>query len=210
MGEKQNGERATYVIDGYNVIRRDTQLRATEAEHGLEEGRKTLLNQIADSRQLVKARVIVVFDGAAAGAAHRTQSPRSGFAVVFSVPPQNADQRIVSILKSRHNDSSMTVVTADRELQWDVRKLGARAVDPADFIAQFFARKRPRLKPIEPPITTAKEIAWGIETFGDGIIKTEAAVKTASPMSPEARNANVDDKKERNKKRYLRQHARKR
>src|SRR5688500_18887483 len=107
MGEwERGGELLTYIVDGYNVIRRDKQLRAAEAEHGLEEGRKTLLTQIGNSRRLNKARVIVVFDGAA-GAAHSAPSPRSGLDVQFSVPPQNADQRIVSILKSRRDDRNM-------------------------------------------------------------------------------------------------------
>jgi len=202
-------ELLTYIIDGYNVIRRDKKLRATETEHGLEEGRKTLLNQIANSRLPAKTRVIVVFDGRG-GAAHRTPTPRSRLDVQFSVPPQNADQRIVSILKSRRDDSSMTVVTADLDLQWEVKKLGAHVVDPADFISQFAVRKRPRSKSPADPITTPEEIEWGLDQFGHGVIKTEAAVKSPSPVLLKRRTANVEDKKERNKKRYLRHHARKR
>jgi hypothetical protein len=157
---------------------------------------------------LAKARVIVVFDGAA-GAAHPAPSSRSGLDVVFSAPPQNADQRIVSILKSRRDNGSMTVVTADLDLQWEVKKLGAHVVDPGDFLSQFAPREPPKLEMIEKPITTREEVEWGIETFGDGIIKTETAVRTPSPISPKGRTASAEEKKERNRRRYLRQIARK-
>ena len=208
MGDERSGERATYIIDGYNVIRRDTQLRATEIKHGLEEGRNTLVTQIRNSQRLVKARVIVVFDGAT-GASSRTPSPRSGLDVVFSVPPQNADKKIVSILQSRRDDSNMTVVTADIDLQWEVKKLGAHVVDPGDFISKLAVRKRPRKETAGDPITTPEDLAWGLKTFGDGVIKNNIRVKTASPIP--ARSHAVDkDKKERNRKRYLRQHARNR
>ena len=208
MGDERSSERATYIIDGYNVIRRDTQLRGTEDEHGLEEGRKTLLNQIRNSQRLVKARVIVVFDGAA-GASSRTPSPRSGLDVVFSVPPQNADKKIVSILQSRRDDSNMTVVTADIDLQWEVKKLGAHVVDPGDFISKLAVRKRPRKETAGDPITTPEDLAWGLKTFGDGVIKNNTSVKTASPIPAKSHTADKD-KKERNRKRYLRQLARKR
>jgi predicted RNA-binding protein with PIN domain len=203
VGVEHNRAR-TYIIDGYNVIRRDTRLRTMEAEQGLEEGRNALVSQIRNSERLAKARIIVVFDGAA-GAASRTSSPRSKVDVLFSVPPQNADQKIVSILNSRGEDNSITVVTADRDLQWEVKKLGARVVDPGDFIkSQLAPHKRPRRESSADPITTAEDLAWGLKTFGNGIINIEAAVKNASTPIP-AKGRTVDkDKKERNRKRYLR------
>ena len=208
MGVEHKNAR-TYIIDGYNVIRRDTQLRTMEAEQGLEEGRNALLTQIRNAQRLAKARTIVVFDGAA-GAAPRTSSPRSRVDVVFSVPPQNADQKIVSILNSRREDSSITVVTADRDLQWEVKKLGARVVDPSDFMkSQLAPQKRPRRESSADPITTAEDLAWGLETFGDEIIQIEAAVETARPPIPAKGRTADKDKKERNRKRYLRQIARK-
>src|SRR5262250_2431187 len=52
-----------WLIDGYNVVRRDPDLRAREAE-SLEAGRRALLHLLARAPQAARDEFTVVFDGA--------------------------------------------------------------------------------------------------------------------------------------------------
>ena len=62
---RSNGEGVTYVVDGYNVIRRVRRLRAIEQQHGLEQGREALLMALLESGVSSNGRIVVVFDGIA-------------------------------------------------------------------------------------------------------------------------------------------------
>ncbi|PYN39044.1 MAG: NYN domain-containing protein, partial [Candidatus Rokuibacteriota bacterium] len=52
-----------WLVDGYNVIRRDPELQAREAE-SLEAGRRALLHVIAGAHRAPRDEFTVVFDGA--------------------------------------------------------------------------------------------------------------------------------------------------
>src|SRR3989475_13215612 len=76
-----------WLIDGYNVIRRDPDLRAHEAE-SLEAGRTALLRLVARVARAGGDRFTVVFDGAPAS----RPAPAGGqLEVIFSRPPEKAD-----------------------------------------------------------------------------------------------------------------------
>src|SRR5918996_852547 len=93
-----------WVLDGYNVIRRDPRLQAREAE-SLEAGRSALLGLVARIAGESADVFTVVFDGArrAAGA------PGAGrVEVVFSRPPETADD-VVRRLAARLRDGAVAV-----------------------------------------------------------------------------------------------------
>src|SRR2546427_6146004 len=76
-----------WLIDGYNVIRCDPDLRAEEAE-SLEAGRTALLRLVAQAARAGGDRFTVVFDGAPAS----RPAPAGGqLEVIFSRPPEKAD-----------------------------------------------------------------------------------------------------------------------
>jgi len=86
-----------WLVDGYNVIRRDPDLRAHEAE-SLEAGRTALLRLVAHVARAKGDRFTVVFDGAPAS------GPRSAggqVEVIFSRPPDKADDVLVRL--ARHS-----------------------------------------------------------------------------------------------------------
>jgi hypothetical protein len=117
------------VIDGYNVIRRDPDLRGREAE-GLPAGRAALLALVAGLARGVPDDFTVVFDGA-----RRTALPPPGgrVRVVFSRPPESADD-VVRALAGRLRDGAI-VVTSDRAVQDSARRAGATAVSAEAFLA---------------------------------------------------------------------------
>ncbi len=118
-----------WLVDGYNVIRRDPDLRGAEAA-GLEAGRRALLAQIAEVARWSSDRFTVVFDGA----------PVSGPAaapgrleVLFSRPPQQADDVLIRLARQEGNGA--VVVSSDRTVADAARRAGAVAVGAEQFLA---------------------------------------------------------------------------
>ena len=80
-----------WLLDGYNVIRRDPELSALD-RGSLEEGRNALLRLVAHAAGGSADDFIVVFDGVRA-----TTAPAAGrrVRVLFSRPPDKADDVLV-------------------------------------------------------------------------------------------------------------------
>jgi predicted RNA-binding protein with PIN domain len=125
-----------WVVDGYNVIRRDPELSAREAE-GLEAGRAALLQRLARLAARVSDPFTVVFDGARPTGG----GPRGGkVQVVFSRPPETADdvlRRLATTLRE-----GAVVVSSDRAVQHAARRAGAVAVG-ADAFLRATSREAP-------------------------------------------------------------------
>lgn len=118
-----------WLIDGYNVIRRDPDLRAVEAR-GLQAGRAALLRLVAEVAERSMDVFTVVFDGApipgAAGPPGRLQ-------VIFSRPPQRADDVLVRL--ARQHGNGAIVVTSDRAVQDAARRARCAVLGADEFLA---------------------------------------------------------------------------
>lgn len=122
-----------WLIDGYNLIRRDPELAGAEAR-GLEEGRAALLRVIAGAARASGDPFTVVFDGArrTGGAAAPGQVQ-----VVFSRPPETADdvlRRLATELRA-----GAVVVSSDRAVRDAAERAGAVAVTAERFLAALDA-----------------------------------------------------------------------
>lgn len=118
-----------WLIDGYNVIRRDPDLRAAEAG-GLEAGRRALLATVAAAARRSGDAFTVVFDGAP------VRGPAAGpgqVEVVFTRPPETADDALIRL--ARRLGSGAAVVSSDRAVQHAARRAGCPAVDADRFLA---------------------------------------------------------------------------
>lgn len=165
-----------FLVDGYNAIRRTTALLNAETGAGLGAGRRALVATIVASGVLRSSRVLVVFDAGerAAGPPEPSLHPR--LSLRFSIPPQNADATILALLegaKRAGGTGSVTVVTADRELSWQVRRLGAGVVSPEEW-APLRPRPAPRARREsgterpEKPRASAADVDYWLRVFGDG------------------------------------------
>jgi predicted RNA-binding protein with PIN domain len=122
-----------WLIDGYNVIRRDPELAQHEAR-GLEDGRAALLRVVAAAARASGDPFTVVFDGA-----KRTGGVPAGgqVQVMFSRPPETADdvlRRMASELRS-----GAVVVSSDRSVRDAAERAGAVAVTAEQFVAALEA-----------------------------------------------------------------------
>ena len=109
-------------MDGYNVIRRDADLRGQEAL-SLETGRTALLAAIAVAARRTGDDFTVVFDGARRAAA----PPAPGqVQVVFSRPPETADD-VLRALAVR-GGAGTVVASSDRAVRDAARRAGTPAI----------------------------------------------------------------------------------
>lgn len=122
-----------WLVDGYNVIRREPDLAGAE-ERGLHAGRMALLRIVGDAARRSGERFTVVFDGAAVGAP--ATSPGQ-VEIVFSRPPQKADH-VLAALAQRWREAAV-VVSSDRAVQDAARRAGSTAVTAEAFLAALDA-----------------------------------------------------------------------
>ena len=135
--DKRVSRPVRWLVDGYNVIRRDADLRGREAE-SLEAGRAALLAAVAAAARRTGDDFTVVFDGARRDAA---APARGQVQVVFSRPPESADD-VLRALAARAGAGTV-VASSDRAVRDAARRVGAVAVSAEDFAAALRAPGRP-------------------------------------------------------------------
>jgi predicted RNA-binding protein with PIN domain len=117
-----------WLLDGYNVIRHDAEMRSREAER-LADGRTALLHLVAAVARRCGDDFTVVFDGARAAGG---EAVGGQVQVIFSRPPQNADQVLIR-LATQYRDASI-VVSSDRTVRDASRRAGAAVVSADEFL----------------------------------------------------------------------------
>ena len=118
-----------WLIDGYNVIRRDPDLRGHEQE-SLEAGRTALLGAIAAAARRTGDQFTVVFDGAPRDA---RPAATGQVQVIFSRPPELADDVLRAMAVKA--GAGTVVASSDRAVRDAARRAGAVAVTAEDFVA---------------------------------------------------------------------------
>jgi predicted RNA-binding protein with PIN domain len=117
-----------WLIDGYNLIRRDPALASREAE-SLEAGRVALCRLLASAARMSGDRFTVVFDGRGAGG---SGTGAAGVSVVFSSARETADRALARLAVS-----GGAVVSNDREVRRAATRAGAIAVTADEFLARL-------------------------------------------------------------------------
>ena len=118
-----------WLIDGYNVIRRDADLRAAEAG-SLHTGRTALLRLVAGAARRLPDHFTVVFDGAPGGGP--SESPGQ-VEVIFSRPPEKADDVLIRL--ARQSGDGGAVISDDRAVADAARRARCAVLGTDEFIA---------------------------------------------------------------------------
>ncbi|HKZ06296.1 MAG TPA: NYN domain-containing protein [Methylomirabilota bacterium] len=116
-----------WLIDGYNVIRRDPALASRE-RMSLEAGRDALCRRLMTVARASGDRFTVVFDGAGHGGAGGGGAVR----VLFSSARESAD-RVLARMATRGG----AVVSNDREVRRAAARAGALAISADEFLARL-------------------------------------------------------------------------
>jgi len=124
------------LIDGYNVIHADEQLKKTAARQ-LEKARGALIEMIRAYAGRKKMQVTLVFDGA--GGLTDTESIVPGkFQVLFSSRGQTADDLILKALRDSKNPREYIVVTSDMtDIGHSARGMGAKVLGSLEFLKRI-------------------------------------------------------------------------
>jgi predicted RNA-binding protein with PIN domain len=117
-----------WLVDGYNVIRRDPELKTRE-QVSLEAGRQALCALLVDIARRSEDTFTVVFDGAQAGG---RGGGGSGVTVIFSSARESADHVL-----SRMAREGGAVVSNDREVRRAADRAGAVVVTTDQFLARL-------------------------------------------------------------------------
>ena len=122
------------LIDGYNLIRQSSTLRAQD-ELALELGREALLERLRQYKRVRGHRITVVFDAANKPLPAQERRQEKGIEVIYSGRGESADALIKRICRNEGKD--LMVVTADRELANYVETYGAVTMDSEEFDAKM-------------------------------------------------------------------------
>jgi predicted RNA-binding protein with PIN domain len=130
-----------WLIDGYNVIRRDPDLRGREAE-SLEAGRSALLGLVAARARAGTDDFTVVFDGASVAGGQPTGGRVQA---LFSRPPRTADDELMRL--ARQHGAGAIVVTSDRKIQDAARRAGCPVLTAEQFLGELSTSEAPESAP---------------------------------------------------------------
>jgi predicted RNA-binding protein with PIN domain len=125
------------IIDGYNVVFRIPRLREL-AGRSLEAARDELLRWVEESHRGRRERVTLVFDGER-DPVHGGRTRRGEVRVVFSEPPESADDVIRRLVEAERRRGSRTrlacrVVTSDAAVARHARLSGGKSVGVESFV----------------------------------------------------------------------------
>ena len=129
----------TLVLDGYNVIHAVPELER-QLDRSLEAAREALVRlcQAYRSGRGDVARLVVVFDGDEQYA-QRPEVDRGGVTVLFTRRQEEADERILQLVRADGGRSRFVIVSNDTYVFNNARAIGARVIP----VSEFYAKLRP-------------------------------------------------------------------
>lgn len=129
----------TIILDAYNVIHRLPELSG-KLKISLQEGRKALLNFMVDWKRSMghKGNVYIVYDGQD-GVFNPELSKAWGIKCIFTSSKEEADDRIISMIRRAPKASEIIVVSDDGKVVNGCKVYGAKTESAA-----FLKRKRKR------------------------------------------------------------------
>ena len=129
-------KRNMVIIDGYNLIYADTNLKATAA-YSLEKARDDLMNMLSSYVSYTKTELILVFDAYLVPDGRGTEFTHDGYKVVYTKEGQTADTYIEKIMHELGPDYSIRMVTGDRLLQFSAVHSGISRVTAKEFLDEL-------------------------------------------------------------------------
>ena len=137
----------TVLLDGYNVIHAVPEL-AQQLDRSLDAAREALISLCRRYRTLRGdvSRLYVVFDGNDASAGG-PQDDRGGVTVLFTRREEEADERILSLLRAEGGRGRFVVVSNDTYILNNARGLRARVISVREFYERIQPSRPRRAQP---------------------------------------------------------------
>jgi len=160
------------VVDGYNLVFAVADFAERQFSQAVEEARREVLARLASLHRHSGERVTVVFDRRRPTGEAWHSERVGGVRVVFSRPPRTADDEIRALVSRSTAPRHILVVTSDRQLAGDCRRLGARVAGAKTFFSRL-VRLTDRLEAEEAEHRektrrpSAAEVAEWLKIFGE-------------------------------------------
>jgi uncharacterized protein len=139
-----------YYIDGYNYM-----FRYYYAEDDLQEKRQRLLADLNAKVKLLKLDVTIVFD-AQYEPSSNSRTHFDALEVIFTSHGEIADEFILQALKIASFPAMQTVVTSDKKLYSQAKRLHAQAETVELFIEKLHKRYQNKIRRLEHPKPSKK------------------------------------------------------
>lgn len=127
------------LVDGYNVIKADPLLSRRE-QVSLEAGRDGLQQSLISYARRSGTRITLYFDGDEGLDCAPVSSRRDSVQVLFSRPPEKADDLIKKAIQSKHGAKRLRVITSDREIRDFARRHKVRSTPAHEFAEELVCR----------------------------------------------------------------------
>ncbi len=129
-----------YFVDGYNLL-----FRSMEADDELQKQRERLIQELTRRFETLHLDVTLVFD--AAYTPSHTKRTRTPFVeIVYTAAGESADHYIIQELQAMPKVKQETVVTNDKRLAWQARRLDATTLSVTTFLAWLESRYRNKMR----------------------------------------------------------------
>jgi predicted RNA-binding protein with PIN domain len=121
-----------YLIDGYNLL-----FRLSESKKNLETARKNIISSIQIEFAALVLEGTIVFDGAHRRGEESGLSYRSPLVIAYSPSGETADQAILERLEIARTPADITVVSNDRKLIAEAKRLHAKTLSLNAFLSHL-------------------------------------------------------------------------
>lgn len=151
------------IIDGYNLLFAWEEL-ASLAERDMDRARRRLISQLATYATAKKVSLTLVFDSKAQLC--QETSPTSGrIKVVYSSPPETADDLIVRLVEKALPPGALTVVSSDHQVATRARQRGAKAISCSEFLRRLEKFRVPSTSSGQAEELSAAELEEWLKIF---------------------------------------------
>ncbi len=147
------------IVDGYNVLMAMPEFYKGPGGRDMPEGRKMLLERMWRYARATGERVTVIFDGRG-----RREERAGSVGSIKAFFSPDADEKIIEMVSGMRG--AARVITSDRKLRQEIRRLGGRCDGPMRFfgeVREAIGRGKDKEKPGE--LSEAEVREW-LEAFG--------------------------------------------
>jgi predicted RNA-binding protein with PIN domain len=157
------------LIDGYNLIRGAPSFAGQEAI-SLEAGRKALIHALGEYARDTGAKITLFFDGDGNLNLPISSQPIPEVKVIFSRPPQIADDLINEVVQAKHGAKRLRVITSDREIRNFAKRHKIRSTASHTFADEM---EEPPRRVVRPADTKQREKSANLALSQDEITHWE-------------------------------------
>ncbi len=132
-----------YLFDGYNVINKIPELKLFFPKE-LQRAREALIDYIASRRSCLGlgCEIRIAFDARKGSHDLPRRQTVKGIRLLFAEPGQEADDLIISEVRQKHLDHTITVITDDNRIGNNIRAYHASLLSVNQYMSQVNKKKK--------------------------------------------------------------------